>query len=348
MLHFKIQPIAQEWLAQARAHQDQLTKPPGSLGYLEELGVRLAAIQQTLRPTLGKGAVIVCAADHGVTAEGVSAYPSEVTAQMLLNFRAGGAAINQIARAADAQVYVLDVGINSPVPSPERVRSGTGNIAQGAAMTRAEAEQAIQVGAEAARRAIAEGATILAAGDMGIGNTTTAAALTAALLGLEAEAVTGRGTGVDEARYQKKVQVVANALRRAQARLGELAQADPLEVLTELGGLEIAAIAGVFLAGAEAGLPLVCDGFPVTAGALLACRIEPNVREYLFAGHRSVEPGHTRQLEALGLRPILELDMRLGEGTGAVLSFPILRAAASVMAGMATFAQAGVSQTGGP
>ncbi|GIW30474.1 MAG: nicotinate-nucleotide--dimethylbenzimidazole phosphoribosyltransferase [Meiothermus sp.] len=347
-MRFNIPPIPQEWLAQARAHQDQLTKPPGSLGYLEELGVRLAAIQQTLRPTLGKGAVIVCAADHGVTAEGVSAYPSEVTAQMLLNFRAGGAAINQIARAADAQVYVLDVGINSPVPSPERVRSGTGNIAQEAAMTRAEAEQAIRVGAEAARRAIAEGATLLAAGDMGIGNTTAAAALTAALLGLEAEAVTGRGTGVDEARYQQKVQVVRRALQRAQARLGDLAQAGPLELLTELGGLEIAAVAGVFLAGAEAGLPLVTDGFPVTAGALLACRIEPNVREYLFAGHRSLEPGHRRQLEALKLRPILELDMRLGEGTGAVLSFPILRAAASVMAGMATFAQAGVSQAGGP
>ncbi len=348
MMHFNIPPIPQEWLAQARAHQDQLTKPPGSLGYLEELGVRLAAIQQTLRPALGKGAVIVCAADHGVTAEGVSAYPSEVTAQMLLNFRAGGAAINQIARAADAQVYVLDVGINSPVPSPERVRSGTGNIAQEAAMTRAEAEQAIRVGAEAARRAIAEGATLLAAGDMGIGNTTAAAALTAALLGLEAEAVTGRGTGVDEARYQQKVQVVRRALHRAQTRLGDLTQAEPLELLTELGGLEIAAIAGVFLAGAEAGLPLVTDGFPVTAGALLACRIEPNVREYLFAGHRSLEPGHRRQLEALGLRPILELDMRLGEGTGAVLSFPILRAAASVMAGMATFAQAGVSQTTAP
>lgn len=347
MMHFNIPPISQEWLAQARAHQDQLTKPPGSLGYLEELGVRLAAIQQTLRPTLGKGAVIVCAADHGVAAEGVSAYPSEVTAQMLLNFRAGGAAINQIARAADAQVYVLDVGINSPTPSPERVRSATGNIAREAAMTRAEAEQAIQVGAEAARRAIAEGATILAAGDMGIGNTTAAAALTAALLGLEARAVTGRGTGVDAARYQNKVQVVATALRRAQARLGELTKAGPLEVLAELGGLEIAAVAGVFLAGAEAGLPLVTDGFPVTAGALLACRINPNVRDYLFAGHRSLEPGHSRQLEALGLRPILELDMRLGEGTGAVLSFPILRAAASVMAGMATFAQAGVSQTGG-
>ena len=344
MIRFDVQPVSQEWLIQARAHQHQLTKPPGSLGYLEELGVRLAAIQKTLKPRLGRGAVVVCAADHGVVAEGVSAYPSEVTAQMLLNFQAGGAAINQIARASDAQVYLLDVGINSPVPSPERVRSGTGNIARGAAMTLTEAEQALQAGADMARQAIAQGATLLAAGDMGIGNTTAAAALTAALLGLEAEAVTGRGTGVDEARYQRKLEVVRTALERAQARLGELPQADPLALLAELGGLEIAAIAGVFLAGAEAGLPLVSDGFPVTAGALLACRMEPGVRDYLFAGHRSVEPGHTRQLEALGLRPILELDMRLGEGTGAVLSFPVLRAAAAVMAGMATFAQAGVSQ----
>ena len=344
MIRFDVQPISQEWLAQARAHQNQLTKPPGALGFLEEMGVRLAAMQKTLKPRLGQGAVVVCAADHGVVAEGVSAYPAEVTAQMLLNFQAGGAAINQIARASDAQVYVLDVGINSPVPSPERVRSGTGNIARGAAMTLTEAEQALQAGAQMARQAIAQGATILAAGDMGIGNTTAAAALTAALLGLEAQAVTGRGTGVDDVRYGRKLEVVRAALHRAQARLGDLAQAEPLEVLAELGGLEIAAIAGVFLAGAEAGLPLVSDGFPVTAGALLACRMEPGVRDYLFAGHRSLEPGHTRQLEALGLRPILELDMRLGEGTGAVLSFPVLRAAAAVMAGMATFAQAGVSQ----
>jgi len=348
MIRFDVQPISQEWLAQARAHQNQLTKPPGALGFLEEMGVRLAAMQKTLKPRLGQGAVVVCAADHGVVAEGVSAYPAEVTAQMLLNFQAGGAAINQIARASDAQVYVLDVGINSPVPSPERVRSGTGNIALEPAMTLTEAEQALQAGAEMARQAIAQGATILAAGDMGIGNTTAAAALTAALLGLEARAVTGRGTGVDEARYQKKLEVVRAALERAQARLGELPRADPLALLAELGGLEIAAIVGVFLAGAEAGLPLVTDGFPVTAGALLACRMEPEVRDYLFAGHRSLEPGHTRQLEALGLRPILELDMRLGEGTGAVLSFPVLRAAAAVMAGMATFAQAGVSQAGEP
>lgn len=339
--NFKIQPIAQDGLWQAQAHQNQLTKPPGSLGYLEELGVRLAAIQKTLQPVLGRGAVVVCAGDHGVVAEGVSAYPAEVTAQMVENFRAGGAAINQIAQVAEAQVYVLEVGVKGR----GKVRPGTGNIALEPAMTPSEALWAIEMGAEAARRAIAEGATLLAAGDMGIGNTTAAAALTAALLGLDAAAVTGRGTGVDDTRYQKKLRVVELALSRARAHLGELAQAEPFSVLAELGGLEIAAIAGVFLAGAEAGVPLVTDGFPVTAGALLACRIEPHLRDYLFAGHRSVEPGHTRQLEALGLRPVLELDMRLGEGTGAVLSFPVLRAAARVMAGMATFAQAGVSQT---
>ncbi len=341
---FHIQPIAQEWLARAWAYQHTLTKPPGSLGFLEELGVRLAAIQQTLKPSLGPGAVVVCAADHGVVAEGVSAYPAEVTAQMVQNFQAKGAAINQIARVAQAEVVVLDVGVAAPPEGPpSRVRSGSGNIAREPAMRLAEVERAIAQGAEAARQAIARGATLLAAGDMGIGNTTAAAALTAALLGLPAEAVTGRGTGVDEEGYQRKLGVVCAALDRAQARLGDLTQAPPLALLAELGGLEIAAIVGVFLAGAEAGLPLVTDGFPVTAGALLASRLAPALRDYLFAGHRSQEPGHTRQLEALGLRPILELDMRLGEGTGAVLSFPVLRAAAAVMAGMATFAQAGVS-----
>ncbi len=340
----RIQPVSQEWLARASEYQNTLTKPPGSLGFLEEIGVRLAAIQQTLQPQLGRGAVIVCAADHGVVAEGVSAYPAEVTAQMVRNFQVGGAAINQIARAAQAEVVVLNVGVAAPEGPASRVRPGTGNIVLEPAMSLAEAEQALQVGMAAAREAVAQGATLLAAGDMGIGNTTAAAALTAALLGQKAETVTGRGTGIDNLRYQKKVEAVRAALGRAQSRLGNLNESDPMEVLAELGGLEIAAITGVFLAGAEAGLPLVTDGFPVTAGALLACRLEPAVRGYLFAGHRSQEPGHRWQLEALGLRPILELDMRLGEGTGAVLSFPVLRAAAAVMTGMATFQQAGVAQ----
>ncbi|MCS7057727.1 MAG: nicotinate-nucleotide--dimethylbenzimidazole phosphoribosyltransferase [Meiothermus sp.] len=343
----RVKPVSREWLERARAHHDQLTKPTGSLGFLEELGVRLAAIGQTLRPRLGPGAVVVCAADHGVVAEGVSAYPAEVTAQMLLNFARGGAAINQIARACGAVVRVLDVGVASAVEAPgvvcRKVRPGSGNIAREPAMTPEEARAALEAGMEAAREAVREGATLLAAGDMGIGNTTAAAALSAALLGLPAEAVTGRGTGVDEAGYARKLGAVRAALARAEARLGGFSRAEPLSILAELGGLEIAAAAGVFLAGAEAGLPLVTDGFPVTAGALVAVRMVPEVRDYLFAGHRSLEPGHAHQLEALGLRPILELDMRLGEGTGAVLSFPVLRAAAEVVSGMATFAEAGVS-----
>ncbi|ADR35876.1 nicotinate-nucleotide/dimethylbenzimidazole phosphoribosyltransferase [Oceanithermus profundus DSM 14977] len=346
----RVPPVDREFLDRARARQDRLTKPPGSLGRLEEAGVRLAAIQRTERPRLGPGAVVVAAADHGVTAEGVSAYPAEVTPQMVLNFLAGGAAINQIARAAGAEVYVLDVGVNGPeFPAherliPARVRPGTGNLVREPAMSPAEAMAALQAGENAARRAVSEGATLLAAGDMGIGNTTAAAALTAALLGLPASEVTGRGTGVDDAAYARKLAVVERALARAAAELGDLAKADPLDVAAQLGGLEIVAAAGVFLAAAAAGLPVVTDGFPVTAGALLAARLEPNLKDYLFAGHRSVEPGHARQLEALGLEPLLDLELRLGEGTGAVLAFPVLRAAAAVLAGMATFDEAGVSE----
>ncbi len=342
-------PIDSSFLESARNRQNNLTKPPGSLGRLEELGVRLAAIQRTDRPRLGRGAVVVAAADHGVTVEGVSAYPAEVTPQMVLNFLAGGAAVNQIARVAEAEVYVLDVGVSGPAfPARERliaarVRSGTGNIAREPAMSPAEAIVALQAGENAARRAISEGATLLAAGDMGIGNTTAAAALTAAFLNLPAEEVTGRGTGVDDEAYRRKVDVVSRALQRARAEVGDLRKADPLEVAAQLGGLEIVAAAGVLLAGAAAGLPVVTDGFPVTAGALLAARLEPNLKDYLFAGHRSQEPGHARQLEALGLEPILNLDLRLGEGTGAVLAFPILRAAAEILSGMATFEEAGVS-----
>ncbi|WP_456414662.1 nicotinate-nucleotide--dimethylbenzimidazole phosphoribosyltransferase [Oceanithermus profundus] len=346
----RVPPVDREFLDRARARQDRLTKPPGSLGRLEEAGVRLAAIQRTERPRLGPGAVVVAAADHGVTAEGVSAYPAEVTPQMVLNFLAGGAAINQIAHAAGAEVYVLDVGVNGPeFPAherliPARVRPGTGNLVREPAMSPAEAMAALQAGENAARRAVSEGATLLAAGDMGIGNTTAAAALTAALLGLPASEVTGRGTGVDDAAYARKLAVVERAIARAAAELGDLAKADPLDVAAQLGGLEIVAAAGVFLAAAAAGLPVVTDGFPVTAGALLAARLEPNLKDYLFAGHRSVEPGHARQLEALGLEPLLDLELRLGEGTGAVLAFPVLRAAAAVLACMATFDEAGVSE----
>ena len=346
-----VKPVEKAHYEAAWRRLDRLTKPPRSLGKLEELAARIAAIGRTDRPSLGPGAVVVSAADHGVAwEEGVSAYPPEVTYQMVLNFLAGGAAINQIASEAGAKVYVLDVGVKGPeFPEAEglikaRVRPGTGNLAKEPAMREEEAEAALRAGYEAARRAIDEGATLLAAGDMGIGNTTAAAALTAAYLGLPAREVTGRGTGVAGEAYEKKVRAVERALKRAEETLGRLNEAPPLKVAAELGGLEILAAAGVFLAGAEAGLPVVTDGFPVTAGALVAARLVPEVKDYLFAGHRSVEPGHKHQLAALGLFPVFDLELRLGEGTGAVLSFPVLRAAARVMAGMATFEEAGVSE----
>ena len=328
-------------LEAARARMDQLTKPPRSLGFLEEVALRLAAIQGRVKPELGRGAVVVAAADHGVVAEGVSAYPQEVTLQMVLNFLQGGAAINQFARVADCEVYVLDVGVMGELPDHPRllkakVREGTANLAQGPAMTLEEAERALQGGRRAARRALEEGATLLAAGDMGIGNTTAAAALTAGLLGLPPERVVGRGTGVGEEGLRRKREAVARALARLRPGMG------PLEVAAEVGGLELVAIAGVYLEGAAWGVPLLLDGFPVSTGFLLASRLDPGVLGYAFAGHLSREPGHRVILEALGLRPLLDLDLALGEGTGAVLAMPLLRAAARILH-MATFAEAGVS-----
>ncbi len=331
-------------LEMARRRLDQLTKPPRSLGVLEEVALRLAAIQGRVQPELGRGAVVVCAADHGVVAEGVSAYPQEVTRQMVLNFLQGGAAINQFAQVADCEVYVLDVGVVGALPDHPRllkakVREGTANLAQGPAMRLEEAERALQAGRLAARRALEAGATVLAAGDMGIGNTTAAAALTAALLDLPPEKVVGRGTGVREEGLRRKREAVARALARLRPGMG------PLEVASEVGGLELLAIAGVYLEGAKGGVPLLLDGFPVSAGFLLASRLDPGVLGYAFAGHLSREPGHRVILEALGLRPLLDLDLALGEGTGAVLAMPLLRAAARILH-MATFAEAGVSPGG--
>ncbi|WP_038045330.1 nicotinate-nucleotide--dimethylbenzimidazole phosphoribosyltransferase [Thermus caliditerrae] len=331
----------QEALQAAQRRMERLTKPPRSLGRLEGVALRLAALQGRVQPELGPGAVVVAAADHGVAAEGVSAYPQEVTRQMVLNFLRGGAAINQLAAVADCRVYVLDVGVRGELPDHpgllrRKVRPGTGNLAREAAMTLEEAEKALGAGREAARLAIAQGATLLAAGDMGIGNTTAASALTAALLGLPPERVVGRGTGVGEEGLWRKREAVARALARLRPGMG------PLEVAAEVGGLELVAIAGVYLEGYRAGLPLVLDGFPVSAGALLAWRLEPRLGEHLFAGHLSREPGHRPILEALGLEPLLDLDLALGEGTGAVLAMPLLRAAARILH-MATFEEAGVS-----
>ncbi len=335
-------------LAAAKDRQNQLLKIPGSLGDLEEIGNRIGAMQRTDRPSLGRGAVVVCCGDHGVTAESVAAFPDTITRIQTINFLEGGAAINQIALVNQAELWVVDAGVcgdeiaRHPRLVGPRVRQGTGNIARESAMTREQAQAAIDLGRKAARRAIDAGAQILAAGDMGIGNTTVSSALTAALLDLDPDLVTGRGSGLDDEGRHRKVRCVEMAVCRARQILGDLKKADPLDVLVQLGGLEIAAIAGVYLEGALRGIPLVCDGFPVTAGVLVASRLDEGVRDYLFAGHQSAEPGHAWQLRDLGLEPIFRLGLRLGEGTGAVLAFPVLRAACQILAGMKTFADIGM------
>lgn len=332
-------------MARARERQGRLTKPPGSLGRLEALSVRLAGIVGTERPEIRGKAVVVCAADHGVAAEGVSAYPPAVTAAMVANFLAGGAAVSAIARTVGARVLVLDAGVDAELPPhPDliaaKVRRGSANIAREPAMSRPEAARAVLAGAAAARRAISGGATLLAAGDMGIANTTPSAALTAWFTGRPARDVTGRGTGVDDAALERKVWVVERALSRA-AGAG-LGPGDALGALAELGGLEIGAMAGVMLAGAAADVPVVVDGFIAGAAALVATGLAPALPGRLLASHRGAEPGHAVQLEALGLEPLLDLGLRLGEGTGALLAMPLIEAAARTLSEMATFGEANV------
>jgi nicotinate-nucleotide--dimethylbenzimidazole phosphoribosyltransferase len=328
--------------AAARARLDRLTKPPGSLGALEPLIVRLATITGQLRPAFAQPAVLVAAADHGVVAERISDYPQPVTAQMVLNFLRGGAAINALAASAGAQVIVVDAGVAADLPDhPGLLRAsagrGTRNLLREPAMTRAEAAATIAAGARIAAAEIARGIDLLALGEMGIGNTTAAACLTSAFTGALPELTTGRGAGLDDARLAHKRSVVAAALRRAKPK-----PADPLGVLAELGGFEIAALAGAALAAATQRVPIVLDGYITASAALTAVALAPNLRHFLIAAHRSAEPGHRVALEYLGLQPLLTLDIRLGEGSGAALALPIIQAAARVMRDMATFEQAGV------
>ena len=327
----------------ARERQANLTKPAGALGRLEQLSIQLAGITGQLRPPLSPRQVIVCAADHGVTVEGVSAYPPEVTAQMVLNFLHGGAAINVLARQMGAGVRVLDVGVMGDLPThpllhSAKVRRGTANLRHEPAMTRAEAAAAVAAGIRAAQEAIANGARVLLTGDMGIGNTTASAAIAAVFTGRTAADVTGYGTGVDPARWRHKVQVIEDALARHKPDAG-----DALGVLATVGGLEIGAIAGVILGAAASRVPVVIDGIISTAGAAIAVGLCPAVQPFLIAGHRSVEPGHGLLLTHLGLEPLIALDLRLGEGTGAVLALPLLDAAVGTLNEMATFAEAQVS-----
>ncbi len=330
---------------EARALQDRLTKPRGSLGVLEDLSIRLAGIYRTPRPEIRKKTVFTFAGDHGVTAEGISAYPSDVTAQMVLNFASGGAAINVLSRHARADVRIVDIGVSSEVAWPEpvvsrKVARGTRNMARGPSMTRSEAEEAVGIGIELASEAVRSGSNALAVGDMGIGNTTAASAITAAFTGRPVRLVTGRGTGVDDATLELKIKTLEKALEVNRPDPG-----DGLDVLAKVGGLEIAGLTGVILGAASEGVPVFLDGFVTASAALAAHSISRNSREYMIPSHVSVEPGHRHALEHLGLVPILDLRMRLGEGTGATLGFLVAEAACKILCEMATFESANISHS---
>lgn len=340
-----IEPLDAGAMAAARERQNQLTKPPGSLGRLEELSVQMAGIQGTAEPVLPKRkAVIVMAADHGVAEEGVSLFPQEVTPQMVLNFVGGGAGINVLSRHVGADVIVVDIGVAAQFASEEGIESrkislGTKNMANGPAMTVAEAIESIMVGIDIARREIDNGAGMLATGDMGIANTTASAAITAIITGRAVEEVTGKGTGIDDEGLAHKVAVINRAISVNNPDKG-----DPIDVLAKVGGLEIGGLAGVILGAASRRTPVVIDGFISGAAALIACAIAPAAKGYVIPAHRSVEAGHNAVLSHLGLEPLLDLGLRLGEGTGGALAMTIVESAIKILAEMATFSQAGVSE----
>ena len=337
-----IQPVNFHAGEQARRYLDTLTKPPGSLGALETLAIQLSAITGELKPSVMPPAVIVFAADHGVAAEGVSAFPQTVTAQMAANFAQGGAAVNVFARQVGARLEIVDVGIIGDERIPgvmnAKVRRGTGNMLEADAMQPEQVLAAIDAGVLAVERAIQAGAKCLMVGEMGIANTTASSAMLAVLTGEPVASLAGAGTGIDQQQLSHKVTVIERAIAARNAD-----SEDPLAVLAKLGGLEIAAMTGAYLATAKQCLPAIVDGFIATVAALIACRLCPAVRGYLIFGHRSQEPGHEVALRALDAKPLLDLGMRLGEGSGAVLAYPLLQAAAAMMAEMATFDSAGIS-----
>ncbi len=339
----RIGSLDEEAMRLAKLRQGELTKPPGSLGRLEELAVQIAGISGSVSPRLAEKAVLVMAADHGVAEEGVSAYPQAVTGQMVLNFLRGGAAINALARAAGARVVVVDVGVATELPPhPDlrvrRVGAGTRNLRRAPAMTREQAEAAIAIGATVLDDEAERGLDLVGTGDMGIANTTAASALVAALTGRPVAEVVGRGTGIDDATYARKVRVIEEALA-----LHRPDPADPLDVLAKVGGFEIGGLAGVVVAAAARRIPILLDGFISGAAALIAAALAPACRPFLIAAHRSVEVGHRAVLERLALRPLLDLDLRLGEGTGAALAMLLIDAALQAHGEMATFAEAGVA-----
>ena len=345
----RIQPVEQDWIAKARRHTAQLAIPPRALGRLHEISERICGILGTLQPNVSPKVFLVMAGDHGVVCDGVSAFPQEVTGEMVKNFLRGGAGINVLARGVNADVIVVDMGIipDIELASDEvghrfrscKVGRGTASIARGPAMSRRQAEEAILHGFRLASELFADGAQLMGTGDMGIGNTTSSAAVGTILTGRPVEQMVGRGTGVDEETLRRKREIVQNALN-----LNRPDRTDGLDVLAKVGGFEIGGIAGTILAGAYHRRPVVVDGFISTAGALVAHALCPKVADYLFAGHCSEEAGHRRMLEHLGLEPILDLRMRLGEGTGAALAMGIIEGAVRVFNEVLTFEQAGVSK----
>lgn len=332
--------------AEAGRRLDSLTKPRGSLGCLEDIVRRYAAIRRDSRASMSGGALCVFVADHGVAEESVSAYPQAVTAEMLRNIAGGSAAISVLARRFGYRLWVVDVGVAADTSAAalpgvlyRRIGASTRNLTREAAMSAAQARAALEAGVEVARNAIAAGATLIGIGEMGIANSTSAAALLAAFTGLTPERLAGRGTGVDDAGMRRKVAVIERALN-----LHRTALRDPLATLAALGGFEIAAMAGVCLGGAALKVPVVVDGFIATAAALAAERLSPGLFAHLFFGHRSAEGGHAPVLERLGVRPIIDLEMRLGEGTGAALAMSTIESALALFREMATFESAGVSE----
>lgn len=339
----QIQPLDPSLHTKAQAYLSRLTKPQGSLGRIEELAASYVTVTGELKPAIPRGMVFTFAADHGVTVEGVSAYPREVTPQMVLNFLRGGAGVNVLARHADVLVRVVDIGVDYEFGAisgliHRKIMKGTRNLAREPAMTREQAEQAVTVGIELAMEAAREGIGLIGTGEMGIGNTTPSAAIAAVMTGRPVAEVTGYGTGIEEADRLHKVRVIQRALDLHRPRRDH-----PLAVLAKVGGLEIGGLAGLILGAAASRVPVVLDGFIAGAAALIAVGIQPLCREYLIAAHRSVEPGHRAILDHLGLTPLLELDLRLGEGTGACLGMDLVCAAIKVYTEMATFEEAGVA-----
>ena len=339
-----IKPLDAKAMEEAKIRQDNLTKPRGSLGQLESLSIQVAGIKRSPRPQMIHKVIFALAGDHGVTKEGVSAYPSEVTPQMVCNFLRGGAAVNVLARQVRARVIVADLGIASvlqrhPKLKDKKVGLGTHNMVEGPAMSREEAIHSIEAGMELVEEELSEGIDILGTGDMGIGNTTPSSAITAVLTGVDVAMVTGRGTGIDEEGWKRKIKVIQKALE-----INRPDPKDPVDVLSKVGGFEIGGIAGLILAGARYRIPVVIDGFISGAAALIATSLSPEVKPYLIASHQSVEQGHKIILEHLGLKPLLNLDLRLGEGTGAALGMCLVEAAVRILDEMATFAEARVSE----